>query len=98
MIEGEFSEPPAPGKPGPKPGQAGRKSKIFTDDKLELMTTNPGKWIILKKPATQNHYSNAVQWVKRNPGFSVVGRHQPENPTDAKITLFAVYNKEELNG
>lgn len=91
MNEGDFAAPPPPGKPGPKPGQAGRKSKIFTDDKIALMTSNPGKWIILKQPATQNQYSNAIQWTKRNEGFKVVGRHSPDNPPDAKITLFAVY-------
>lgn len=94
MNEGEFATPPPPGKPGPKPGQAGRKSKLFTEDKLERMISNPGEWIILKQPATQNQYSNAIQWTKRNEGFKVVGRQHPDNPLDAKITLFAVYNGE----
>lgn len=98
-LEGTFVEPPPPLKPGPKPGHTGKKSRIFTDDKVELLVNNPGRWIVLKESTTQNQYSNAVQWVRRNEGFKVVGRHNPNNPPSSKLTLFAVYvgnyNQEE---
>lgn len=97
MIEGEFAAPPPPSKPGPKKGQAGRKSTLFTDDKVKILTENPGRWVVLKQRATQSQYSNAVQWVKRNQGFRVVGRRDPTGPKDTQITLFAIYQDKELD-
>lgn len=94
---GFFDNVPPPAKRGPKPGQTGRKSKIFTEDKLAELWKNPGKWIILYEGATIDQNSNAAAYARRHPEYSTVCRKLPDNPPEAPLTIFAVYrpNKEE---
>lgn len=91
---GFFQNVPPKSRPGPKPGSGGRKSKIFTEDKLRELYANEGKWIILAEGVTVNQNSNAISYTRRHPEFKTVCRKLPDNPPNAPLTIFAIYNSD----
>lgn len=90
-----FANVPPEGRRGPKKGTSGRKSKIFTDDKISELLANPNKWIILLEGADTNTNSNAISWTRRHPGFKTTCRKMSSNPADKPLTIFAIYRPEK---
>ena len=90
-----FGGVPPKRKPGPKKGTGGRKSKIFTEEKLEELYKNPGRWLVLYEGASVNQNSNAISYTRRHPEFKTVCRKLPDNPPSTPLTIFAIYNPQE---
>lgn len=90
-----FGGVPPKSRPGPKKGSYGKKSKIWTPEKLEELRNNPGRWIILYEGATVNENSNAIQYTRRHTEFKTVCRKLPDNPPNAPLTIFALYTPED---
>lgn len=86
--------PPPPSRRGPKKGEAGRHPKIYTTEVQTQLQSNPGQWYIVKEEASQNQYSNAVQWCKRHKGYKIKARALGTDKTKP-FTIFSVYEEPE---
>ena len=94
-----FAHVPPEARRGPKPGtprgKKKSKSMFFTDEVIEKLTSNPGKWMIIAEGATNTNNSNSIRWTRKHPGFKTVCRKLPSNPPEAPLTVYAVYRPVE---
>lgn len=72
-----------------------RKSSVFTDEVVDGLKSNPGKWAVLLPKAKSSQVGNAQAWAKRRPGFEVTSRTF-DRESDTPNRVYARFNPDRV--
>lgn len=72
-----------------------RKSSVFTDEVIESLKSNPGKWAVLLPSAKDSQVGNAQAWAKRRPGFEVTSRTY-DRESEASKRVYARFDPSRI--